>query len=649
MSFNDEIKKSASEKFCLVRLGYSSLLSATPMGSNLFSVSINDYIFELYCDDVKLTKVSGIPTSGQYSVSSDLKTATLYSANPDPSVIAKMYFYATNDKNRVIGRDPTSPNVDLIEWPGRLKNNPSFSQSVENLQSGKLTMSVSEIQLINHDGKYDFLKDSNNYLSNMLFDVWFCCNGVENITYGFSGISVEASQQGSTLTIKTKDTLNRLEKKCFMGDSESECYFSTDVGGSFQFGDPSKNKRPIPYITGKTTDYRKKTEIVLGLIYESYEQNSLREALCSNFSTTIATNTNREYVTHRTDVGFSFVGTISSSANPMGGYDFLMPTAEIASNFLYGDTFKHGTTYLFTRQVTNNVVTASVISGPIPSASAVMDFNSIPLVIIERSDTFYYCVYGRDYSISYSATSSGNRLYKITFVTNFEANVGLPSAINPTEDVVRFRAHSIPVNHDAAVLKILNDANIPCSFTGTYSSYNVCFGVPTINESDFGPCLEYLEKVLESNVSFIYQGGDGVFDYGEFITPTNPQEITSDDYILGSLREEENSQDIFTNATVMQETNKDNGVRIYSSTVETLIGTKRYYEFESVNEDYSPKIQVFSKLFKKTNSFLFSTKKVGYDFVLGKFVKIKNKNLTVVSLQKSIDKIDIVATDTYTY
>lgn len=649
MSFNSEILKSESEKFNLVRLSYSSLLSKVSLGSNLFSVSTNDYIFELYCDDAKLTKVSGVPSSGQYSVSDDLKTATFYSSNLDPTVIGRFYLYVTNDKNRAIGRDPTLPNLDIIEWSGRLKNNPSFSQSIENLQTGKLTMSVSEIQLVNHDGKYDFLMESENYLSNMLFDVWFCCNGVENIAYGFSGISVETSQQGGVLTIKTKDTLNRLEKKCFMGDIESECYFNTEIGGSYFGGDPSKNNRPVPYITGKTTDYKKKVEIVLGLIYDSYEQDSLREAFCSSFSTTISTSTNREYVTHRTDVGFSFIGSISSSANPIGGYDFSMPSSSIASNFLYGDTFKHGSSYFFTRSVASNVVTASLISGPVPSASAALDCSSIPLVIIDRSGVFYYCSYGRDYSVSYSSTSSGNRLYKITFVSNFEANVGLPSELNPTDDVVRFRGHGVPVNHDSAALKILTDASIPCLFTGVYSQNAVCFGVPSIDESDFGSCLSYIEKVLESNTSFIYQSNNGIFDYGEFSVPISPCEITKDDYILGSLRIEGNSQDIYTSATFSQESIVGESTGYRSSTLETLVGTKKSGDFISVNYDTSPKNATLSKLFKKTNSFLLSTKKIGYDFTLGEFIEIKNKKLTVVSLQKSIDKIDIVATDTYTY
>ena len=119
MSFLNEIQKASSEKYSLVRIEFTRLIEVLSIGGNYYQASLDIDVSKCFIGKKRLTQVfTGLPTSNQYTFVNGLLTT--YSTTLLESVVVKHYVYLSVGKNRAIGKDPTNPSQNLVEWRGVL-------------------------------------------------------------------------------------------------------------------------------------------------------------------------------------------------------------------------------------------------------------------------------------------------------------------------------------------------------------------------------------------------------------------------------------------------------------------------------------------------------------------------------------------------
>lgn len=649
MSFLTEIERNSSEKFCLIRLSAKrKRISVTSIGSNLFTATVNLNVVKCFYSLTEFTLVTGTPSSGEYSFNEDTKLLTVYSTLPlDDSLglIVEHYLYLATDKNRAIGKDVSTPVLNLVEWMGRLKEAPTFTQTVSNLGAGILTLASSSIQIINLDGYYDFLFNDNDSVYNCKFDAWFFCNGISNYEHSFSGYLSSISQSDGILSINTIDPLSRLEKNCLCNDDLTEAFFDVDF---YTARDPEKDMLPIPFCMGPTTSHKmlyKGVPSVWSVVSES-----LREAYCSSYTETIATNTNRTWTCFRcVDAdALSVAVTFTSSGSD---YACTVPILSDAQKFFVGDrVVLDGYSGFTVDSIASNVVNlVGPTSGPTSPCS--LSFKEVPIVDIEYESTIYE-ISPDDYAISTVPLSSGNNIIELIFDNNFEAGYSGIGTLHPSTHVIRYRGRPSKVESSDALEIILKDAGIDYLFNNTVPTTYSCMEIPTLGDSSYQSGVSYVEKILQSNASFLYLDSNSKINYDDFaIDYVNYLDITEDDYISGSLNIKESMQDVKTKIVVIPLCAKmggDNRIDWAYPEESSVIESVKEVTIESVLYPLSIPNNLINQNIRKLVSYSFTLKAKGYGLKIGSTVKIRGKWLVVVEIGKSISGLTIEAINTYT-
>lgn len=665
MTFSALKQVQASKKFLMVRLK-----PARYVNDDLTLVSGLDYTMS-FPYDVADVQENGSTVTYTYNESTEVLNVTLTGAPSSSNIVIVYYYiYYTGERVRTVGKNPESPTTDLRDWEPRLKSTPQFSQSIENILNGVLSISSSSLTLINNDSEFEQYLTGNDSFYNKQVEIWQCLDDITNIQKVFNGVVTGVNVDRKTVNIGLKDNLASLNVPCLMGDDE--VYFTND---HFTAVDPNKDGFPVRYIIGTASRYKLHPETVTNLTTAQHlDVSSLNEAVCTNFTTDLTTSNNREYGCCRVSSnGFENFGfTPSNIDNTDPNFTRLDGTAAQVAKFNIGDTFVvsgSGTYYCRTLYVdrTNNYVYVTKQAGMI--TTDVVNSNDCPAISIDDGVNAYHCLYGRDYTATVSALASGNKYLKIDFVNNFEASHAL-TVLDPQTMTVGYRVKPSQANqkHGTVLKSILDKAGLTtnaASFSSADTAFavNANFSIPYFDESDYGEYYSYVELLLQSTLGYILLNNSFEIAYNLFDTPSSSTAITDTDIIENTYKIAIDYNDIVTQVVAYNphysnsEFNSVSSATGSSLKAEHLHGVRVTTRFRHVLEDYSSKItDVINIRSERFARYSMVTKSLNYDSILGDDILLsKNgilgndstKSVTLLRLDKKTNETGITASDLY--
>jgi hypothetical protein len=301
-----------------------------------------------------------------------------------------------------------------------------------------------------------------------------------------------------------------------------------------------------------------------------------------------------------------------------------------------------------------------------------------PAVVVWPKDgsQFYplRVVYGEDYTITEDVTSGGNRFYKVVFEDDFESNYSTyfpDAALNPKTYDVAFRARlSTDESGHASVIKAMVEraglATKASSFTSAGSALDaLCyFQIPQFDEQSVGSYRDYIQLILQSTLGVLYLDNDFEAVYELLVAPSSTDATTPSIYLRDSLRIELDYQDIVDQIIAYNPHNAIQPLKGFtessSTTLESikarhLHGIKNTTRFRHVLNDISGRLQAILDVRssrRATYRFKTATKhldaEIGDDMQLESSVLLggdSSTDLKIVSLDKSLDDVEVEATD----
>jgi hypothetical protein len=296
--------------------------------------------------------------------------------------------------------------------------------------------------------------------------------------------------------------------------------------------------------------------------------------------------------------------------------------------------------------------------------------NNCPTVVVNDGNARYYCLYGRDYTASLTATSGGNKYLKITFVNNFEANHPGLTTLDPSVMAVRYRVKPDTTNstHAKALKYILEKSGVSvdsASFTAADSalSTNVNFSIPTFSELDYQSYYHYVEKILSSTLGYLTIDSDLEIAYGLFDTPSSTDEITSTDVIDGTAAVKVEYKDIidhiiaYNDHVVDSEVSSNSSISATSNKARYLHGINKTVRFVHALEDISNRLDdIISFRSNRFAYYTFRTKTKNLDTIIGdEFLlkrdgllgNVESKSVVTIGVHKQTDDVSVEVTDLY--
>lgn len=565
--FTDSINPEAQEKFLLVRMKCGRLLTPfmaeTPYGGSHWmytatiekGMEITDFYFEALSLPVTTFRATEtiVPDPLNYNTKQnfwyyDKNTGVFqfYSANQvDQGVFGIMEYalHFTNFRGRYLRSTPDTGAISDPEvyWDPRLDEGLETSFSQQNNLQGLLSISTSSIQLKNQDLAL------NNY-----FSEYDCFNNREVTIW--KGI-------GSTISFLAKATIRSATLTDESADFGVDDIFTvldnkySDTGLKI-FGDLSgfvlaeEFNRVIPRSRGKLTPWDAKYFWITSAVsFQKIDPTTgkMPYACCMPYNPALSTSVNRIWslgyaasnvtlstwpVSSHTSVS-RFGGTASRLLMDMAAFAGSGVT-DMRMIFAIGDSIKQGTQYGQIAEVTQD----SLYIYPYNASLGTGDVTrSRVTLVIERGGILYYPLAIRDFTPSIGAFFDT----KVTFVNNFEATVGLPSALDPASDKVYFRVWTDISTKASEVVKEFIETtngllNTPVSdFAPDQSTPwpdpELSFTIPFAGASEFPVLRDAIEKILKSSMSFIYLDSTGLVRYKSFLDGiySNPENVSGVD------------------------------------------------------------------------------------------------------------------------
>ena len=663
----------ASTKILLARIEPARYVNSglTLTSGTTYTMTFPYDISQVQETSVPLTKVTGIPTVGQYSYNETTKllTVTLNAVISDTNPITVYYYiFYTTDRVRTIGRDPEIPGADLRDWEPRLKGSPSFEQDIRNILDGIMSISSSALSLINNESEFEQYCSDNDSFYNKAVEIWHVLDGIDNIKKLFKGFITSLSVNRSSVRLSVKDNLSLLTNPALMGDTVT--YYTSS---HFTKVEPSKEGLPIPYFFGTASRHQLASESITGLP-NAQKLNHVAQpiAVCTNYSTDIATTNNREYHLGRVGSGGiqSFGFTPSNVDQTSPDFTRLDGTASEISHILIGDNFQVSGSGLYECRVfyidrSLNYIYITKHAGII--LTDIINDNSAPGITIKQDNVVYYPMYGRDYTSSLVPLVGGNSIIKVTFFDNFEPGIGM-TALDPQVSEVRYRIKPESANqlHGTIVNEMLIKAGISVN-ASTITAANLAFAVngnfsiPYFDQNDFSNYTKYLEELLQSVIGYIHLDNDFTISYDLFTAPSSSTETTDIDIIQETYGFSFDYNDIVTNIICFNphhnssEVNAKTSVTVNSEKAKVLHGVNVTTRFRHVLEDYTTKaselLNVRSERFAR---YEYVSKQQNYISEIGDDVLLKKNGIPgqdpsravkILGLNKSVNQTTVTATD----
>lgn len=525
MSIASEKIKFATERFLLLRMNPARYVLPVLNGA-VYESTLDVIINKVERNGVALTKDSSTPSVNDHwyqNETTGLLQIKLAGAPNDTTNVIVVYYYLfyTGTIFRSISEDPEDDATTIREWQPRITKYPNIIQSFDNIIAGILTISDTNIELINEDGQFQEYLSENDSFYNKEVDIWLCINSVENIQKIFTGTIKSLSASQNTVRIFVTDVFNKLKQPAYMGDTVDEVYLRRNAL-SFPELTPKDDNKPLPYIVGTYSRFDSEqvensvTPAVPGYIIGP----NTNEAYCTNYTPVISATTNRVWICCRIGgaVETQSFGTAEAYIDH-GNFRYIRFSS--LSNVEVGDTFKWtnaGNPYYalilhvgtFTHSAVNynlvidltNTYSLSDTVTPLKSFAARVYFNNDPVA--------YPLRYEQMYTVLEVSTLGGNKNIFIELNDDFESEfTPAPNFINPTLDRIVYRTsnsasetHAEIIEDFATQVGLSVDAT---SFAAADAALDVKarFQVPYFNELDFHNYLDYIQDVLKSTLGFI--------------------------------------------------------------------------------------------------------------------------------------------------
>lgn len=586
-NFNSLKANQSSQRFSLVRLepGRYANDDLVSIGGGKYTLTFKPdtvnpgIISKVQANGVNQNKIAVVANPTDWSYSETTGLLTIYSTPSSSNIIVIFYYlFYTGDKFQYTYETPDDNTTTRREWIPRLKSYPSLSSTMENAITGQISISSSSLVLINNSFEFQYYLSSKDTFSRKSISIWNCIDDVGNVQKVYQGTIVDLSLSRTEVTINFEDHFSVLSLPCYFGDNSSENYFNLNDNTSLE---PSKNMKPIPMFFGIMSSYSLQSYLLLGATLNFAQAEPLttkmNEAACTNFSALLTTSVNRVWGLGRVkddifDCGINITSTTYDSTNFVL---YIYLTAAMIANFRIGDTFQatRAGVAKYLRVMWIDRVNNFLLCGADASWSAnrtltagdpiVSKSNAVQLAIAQGSKVFYP-QFGRDYSVSTSATSGGNKYVYITFTNNFEANLmstqsgggdlnTAMTALNPQVDKVYFsiKVNQTNINHANVVKFLLQSAGLTVlasSITAAAAALavNASFSIPMLGESNYGSYFSYLQILCQS--AFGYLTHDNAFNvaYNLFATPAGTNTISDDVALADSFKTILRYKDIVT-------------------------------------------------------------------------------------------------------
>lgn len=676
MTYSTLKTNQTSQKFILARVEPARFVNdlLTLDTGTTYTMTFNYKISKVVEQGTELTEVSSSPSTGEWSIdSNNLLTVNLNNAvSSTNAVVVYYYLFYTIEKFRVIGVDPETPATDLQEWEPKIIKSPNIKQSIKNVIDGKLSISSSNLEIVNNNGDFNQYLTNDDSFYNKTIKVWHCLDDTTNIQKIFEGKIVSVSVRRTAVNLSIRDNLDLLSSKASMGDTE--IYYNEDDFTSVQ---SSNIGSPVRYYFGSVTRYDTIPETVTNLTTaQRLDPTKMDEAVCTNFTTDLTTSNNREWTIGRTGSNgtnnFSF--SPSSVDNTDANFTRLDTDAATVAKIHIGDTFEITGSGTYRERVyyvdrTNNYIyitkQASVV------ATDTIQTNDCPsIVITDLSGNYYYCLYGRDYTAATSSTTGGNKLIKITFTNNFETNHAGLTTLDPGTNRVyfKFKPNVSDQNQSDVLKEIIEKSGMTTnasSFTtaGTTLNVNAAFSIPYWDQTDYKEYNKYAEKLCQSTLGYIYLNNSFEIAYKLFDTISASTNITDIEVINNTANYYISYFDIVTQfiaynphynssefVSVSSQTGSSNKARY----LHDVINTDRFLH---VLEDFSSKITDQINLRSERNiDYKFSTKGINFDSTIGDDFNLQVNDLPgqetsvgikIIEIEKENTRTKLLAKDLY--
>lgn len=217
MTFATEAAKSASERFCLVKISPRKLLTGgISLGGNNYQYNIGEGYH------ITTIRVFPIDTNVTFTYVAGVLLATSVTNLLTNTVIMNHDLFVTGTTSRYTSG---ISGVDDAEWLPYLAGYPNFTQSMADIAEGVFSLSGTEISLISVDRWGQELFDANDSLSKAPITVWACINSVATNRRIFDGEVASARYAYGKLTIEVIDTFFKLQNTASFGTkSQSQIY-----------------------------------------------------------------------------------------------------------------------------------------------------------------------------------------------------------------------------------------------------------------------------------------------------------------------------------------------------------------------------------------------------------------------------------------
>lgn len=705
MTFAAEKAKPNSDRFMLVKITPARYVSEAlvSQGGGVYSLGWTYHVEKVQRNGHDLTRSDAAANNDEWSWDGSTLSVKLASAPSASNVIVVFYsLFYTSGQYRIATADPEDSGTEELHWEPRLENEPTVKQSIKDIISGTLSTAITNIRLINSDNEFQkYLTDDDSFFEKTV-KCWICINGVTNIQKAFEGRIKSLSIGKHSVTLTTYDIFSLLDQPALMGDTAEEAYWIRQLG-SFPNMYSRDSGLPIKYVLAPATRYTETAidgALSTSAAFKMVVRDSLERAVCTNYSAEISTSNNREWGICRfgsagpRSLSFGNVAAIYQESD--SAFDFYISVLFVRitgqHNLRVGDTFKISRTspsaqdfvlviedQPFTFNPGGGTQTyhyallhlGAGSSAPVVTPAWTFHSHSAPAIFIRErsSDQLTPMFYERDYTVTTTTTSSGNKYQKITFKNALETEPD--GGIDPGADEVLWRHGAAGgLLHGEALKDLCLRAGLSvnsASFAAGSSALpiNTSFTIPQFDEQDFASYRKYAEEICKSTMGIIFANNNFDLEYQLLAAPaSNGARVNADRYLSDSLAIDVDYQDIVTQLVAYNPHNsseaaldaeKSPSETVTSAVAEHLHGVKNTVRFRHVLETITDRIgAIFDIMRHRRAIYRFSTTTDNIDSEISDDLLLESpqllggivaRDLKIITLDKSAERVEVEATD----
>lgn len=693
---SDKIESPSSKRFVLCKITPARDVTddLELEGSGIYSMTFPfNWIEKVEREGTELTAVSSTPgtVDNYYFNETTKKLEIKLTSSPGDSNVIIVYYnlYYTTDEYRVIGDDPETPASNLREWEGKILELPSFGESVKDIISGTFSFQGTAVTIENLDRSFQEYLTTNDSFYQKEVKFWYCIDGIDNIQKVYLGKIDGISITDQAVTLSIFGLFSALDQPAYFGDTIGESFFLKRAN-SFSDMDPAKTGTPCPLILGKESrgDFLEDG-------WSSLDPGTSNQAVCTDYAGDVNnTSENREWGLCRVlsdgllTLNFGTVTSITTNVN-QDLVEINYTSGNWSShNLTLGRSFKwsrSGTDY-FARVVDLDSVNFKVtclaknnLTAGTYTTGLTFHTNDAPIIAIKRGDggRYIYPYYETHFTHTLTETTGGQKYLKITFADNFESYFdGSPTdgskgdfdgqALVPTRDQVFYKVWTDDTNLEAGLVlkRICEEVGIATNDT-TFTSPNVAFGstklftqVPL--DKNYENYLQLCQKILASVLGYLKLNNAFQAEYKLLEAPSSTTVIDNELY-QSTLSVDIDYSSLVTEISVFNVLDPLEEITIpspssnNSNRSKLLNGVDHKERMEHVLVDISDRIEAilavrstrlaiytFKTATKLIDNFVGDDIQLDTDMILGSG---NSKDLTIISIEKTLDDITVRATD----